>query len=953
MWIIGQRVTAEFEPELGLGIVIQVTAPKYVEVLFPAAEVTRRYTFQRTPLKRHQLQVGQKARSKDGKLLVIEKIIEEKGLIAYGSGKITLWEYELDHLFVDDSPLSLLISGRWDEPISFDLRAKAWELASFYRSHPYRGFVGPRVTLLPHQFFVANEVVGRLQPRVLLSDEVGLGKTIEAGIIFSALKARGRAERVLIVVPDALKHQWLAELYRRFNELFSLVDEERSEQELLSQGKSAFSQNQRILTSIEFLTDSPDRLEELMAEKWDLVIFDEAHHLKWNQEEPEPEWDVARLIVEQTKALLLLTGTPESHGNDTLFGLLHLVDPVRFSDYKKFESGQAKMHEVSEMAQLILAGKWTEENKKRFHKFFAKEKDLLDLYDRKETTPLIKALVDRHGTGRVYFRNRREKLRGFPVREIKEYPLPLSAEWKDLLESADSKKLSTQELVALGVSKLRPKDKNAAFSWIQSRAFFLRDLITKELGTEKCLCICSSTRRALEVHEALRGLSGVKVALFHEEMEVVERDRQAAWFADPNGAQLLICSEIGGEGRNFQFCQHLVVLDIPLETEVLEQRIGRLDRIGQKKAIQIHVPFLEATPEEAMKRWHFEVIHTFQEPWGAGDEVEDLYEELFEVMRSYIPSSKIYAKRDEKFSKFAEKSAVIVEGLKKKQRESTDILLDLNSYDEALGKGVVEKVQAFAQEPRVKGFLEAAFDFFGVDEEGADDNPIKKLSAHSLTYVEHFPGLSQVGQQLVTFDRDAALAREDLAFLTLDHPITQGALSLFLERGTGKVALGIKPGLNIPVLIQLMYVMEVSAPVVLDVERDLPPCLAILNYDHRGKMLEKPSLGAVDYEECPREIASQLVLKLKGALDNTLEAAQKKAAVHFKPIIEKAAQERKARYQQEIQRLEQLIKRNRLIDPKELELLQFHCEDGITRMQQQLPRLDSVRILLNPAAVGL
>ena len=83
---------------------------------------------------------------------------------------------------------------------------------------------------------------------MLLADEVGLGKTIEAGLIFSSLKSLGRGERVLVLVPEALKHQWLAEMYRRFNEMFSLIDEDRSEQEELSQGTSAFAANQRIST---------------------------------------------------------------------------------------------------------------------------------------------------------------------------------------------------------------------------------------------------------------------------------------------------------------------------------------------------------------------------------------------------------------------------------------------------------------------------------------------------------------------------------------------------------------------------------------------------------------------------------------------------------------------------------------------------------------------------------
>ena len=96
----------------------------------------------------------------------------------------------------------------------------------------------------------------------------------------------------------------------------------------------------------------------------------------------------------------------------------------------------------------------------------------------------------------------------------------------------------------------------------------------------------------------------MKVGLFHEGLPLVQRDRNAAWFAEPDGAQLLICSEIGSEGRNFQFAHHLVLFDLPLNPGLLEQRIGRLDRIGQTQTIRIHVPYVESSSEECVLDWY-------------------------------------------------------------------------------------------------------------------------------------------------------------------------------------------------------------------------------------------------------------------------------------------------------------------------------------------------------------
>lgn len=117
-------------------------------------------------------------------------------------------------------------------------------------------------------------------------------------------------------------------------------------------------------------------------------------------------------------------------------------------------------------------------------------------------------------------------------------------------------------------------------------------------------------------------------ALFHEGMDMVERDRAAAFFADAEeGAQALICSEIGGEGRNFQFAHHLVLFDLPLDPEVLEQRIGRLDRIGQTETIRIHIPYQAGGPERLPYRW-YRGIWTPSPPFApAAGAVDDLLRE--------------------------------------------------------------------------------------------------------------------------------------------------------------------------------------------------------------------------------------------------------------------------------------------------------------------------------------
>src|SRR6185503_13008343 len=112
---------------------------------------------------------------------------------------------------------------------------------------------------------------------------------------------------------------------------------------------------------------------------------------------------------------------------------------------------------------------------------------------------------------------------------------------------------------------------------------------------------------------------------FHENLTLVQRDRNAAWFAEENGARILLCSEIGSEGRNFQFSHHLVLFDLPLDPELLEQRIGRLDRIGQASEIQVHVPYVVGSSHEVLACWYQQGLNSFEKNLAGGRALLDMF----------------------------------------------------------------------------------------------------------------------------------------------------------------------------------------------------------------------------------------------------------------------------------------------------------------------------------------
>jgi len=189
----------------------------------------------------------------------------------------------------------------------------------------------------PHQVGVVQRVLSSHRPRFVLADEVGLGKTIEAGMIFSALRLSGLARRVLVVAPSHLTVQWLVELFHKFNHLFTLMDTERYEQSLDEQPTiSPWSRFNFVVTSLELLQRTEQYRKEAgdPSAHWDLVIIDEAHHLKG-----EKAYEAALALAKNAWGLLLLTATPMQLDPGEYQALLSLIDPLTAPTAKEFEGG--------------------------------------------------------------------------------------------------------------------------------------------------------------------------------------------------------------------------------------------------------------------------------------------------------------------------------------------------------------------------------------------------------------------------------------------------------------------------------------------------------------------------------------------------------------------------------------------------------------------------------------
>ncbi|RTZ59466.1 MAG: RNA polymerase-associated protein RapA, partial [Gammaproteobacteria bacterium] len=555
----GQRWISDAERELGLGEILEADE-RIVSVAFPAAGLQRQYAVNRAPLTRIIFSRDDVIQDSDGHSLVVLDVINNDDILLYQchddqGEQIALPESRLSSAMQFGRPQDRLFAGAVDPEKWFRLRHQTLAIKSRLQQSPVQGLIGARVELIPHQLYIASEVGKRHAPRVLLADEVGLGKTIEAGLILHRQLLSGQISRVLILLPEALVHQWLVEMLRRFNLKFSIFDEQRC---LETAETNPFETSQLVIASLDFFMHSEERRQQALEAGWDMLVVDEAHHLHWSEQAPGAEYRFVEQLASATPGLLLLTATPEQLGVSSHFARLRLLDPARFHSLEAFLEEEKNYEPVARAASALidhelLSNQQTAWLLKALPDYRSAIEHLGDdQVDAASRGQIIQALLDRYGAGRVLFRNTRDAIRGFPERQLRLARLESPAQYADCRR---------------GVSALKPelswRKTGTPESWTEfdPRVAWLTDLIQTN-PEKKFLVICAEANTSIELEQELRVRQAIRSAAFHEGLNMVARDRAAAWFADAEeNAQCLICSEIGSEGRNFQFCHHLVLFD--------------------------------------------------------------------------------------------------------------------------------------------------------------------------------------------------------------------------------------------------------------------------------------------------------------------------------------------------------------------------------------------------------
>ncbi len=930
----GQRWISEPEPELGLGIVLDVE-PNRVKMFFPASNAMRLYAAASAPLRRVRFKVDETVRSHEGESFVVTVVTERAdGVLTYGgpNGERVI-ETQLSDMLTFDNPGERLPAAQVDDNRLFELRLQALEHRHRLLQSPARGFTGARIDLIPHQLGIAQEVTARHLPRVLLADEVGLGKTIEASLILHRLYLTGKASRLLIIVPEPLVHQWFVELLRRFNLHFAIFDEERALAiEANNPESNPFLDDQLVLCPLGWLAGDEKRHRQVVEAGWDLLVVDEAHHLGWSRETVSPEYALVEALGKATPGLLLLTATPRQLGEEGHFARLRLLDPDRYPSLEAFLEESETYTTIAKIADKLVSGKkLTIKDGKLLAGMpgsIAQHLSALQAGEKAAAQPLLEALLDQHGIGRVMFRNTRAKMSGFPKRIAHLIPLKGEVEAAQAEDRGEAVDLSDDPRIL----------------WLEKEL--------KKLKGAKVLLICRTREKVEAIEAALRERTSAPVALFHEGLTLLQRDRNAAFFAEEEGAQLLIASEIGSEGRNFQFAHHLVLFDLPEHPELLEQRIGRLNRIGQSADISIHVPFIKDGPGEIRARWFHEGLNAFEESLHGGAELYERFGASLNAIAHDLPDPARPTKgrrtkksRAEDLEAFLTESAAARDEVRQRLEAGHDHLLELAAARAGEPQVLIEAIRKLDADTALDRFMLAVFDHCGAHVEDIGERTWIVIPAAGG---QPIPGIPPEGTTL-TADRTRALGRDDIGFLSWDHPAVEGAFELLLggTEGNASLAVTTMPGPE-SFLIETVHLVEAVAPEKLHAERFLPATPLRHVVDNRMLEVTQPLGELVNGPMAAILGKTDLLYKLMPKL---IESAAKLATAQANQLIATSLVRMQGELEPEIARLRDLAAINPSIKESEIEAAQQELYDLRDHLADARVRLDSVRMIFRASKI--
>lgn len=709
-----------------------------------------------------------------------------------------------------DAILSSLGAGSLGYSVDVLLNNIARMLHLAYSNNKILSLSNSRTSILAHQVESTYVVINSLNHRYILADEVGLGKTVEAGLVIKELIYRYSYKRIMVAAPASLLVQWQHELDEKFGERFELCDRKYLERiRKNNPGQNPWACMEKIICSLDFIKNEKFR-EELAASEWDGVIFDEAHRIRRDAQSGTILYDAAEIISDRTKSLLLLTATPFRGKLEELFYLVRLVDKNLLgpynSFYEEFCNPDADLSELKKKLSSVLLrrtkreiGGFTKRHARTIRfELYPDERLLYEETTRYVVEEFNRAMqTENRAVGFIMtvfqklldssscalksaLLNRKRTLTQLLDKTVLSVSAVELFEEEDIAAILDEEEgFVDAETIYKNVEEL--KEEIATIE----RLIDLANAIKKDKKGEKLKKMIDGLKR--DGHKKFliftqfrttqdyicKILSDYRVDVFNGSM-----DKDAKELAIDNfkkDTEILICTEAGGEGRNMQFCNILFNYDLPWSPLKIEQRIGRLHRFGQKSDVFIYNFSTKNTVAERVLDVLSHKLHLFEESIGQPDvmlgQIEDELSLTSLFMSIRNRKSKDHEKEIEEAYSRARSSFEKLSALTVASR------MDFN-YDEYYR--ITQKERVFSNE-QLEQFMLLYSSVKAGPFTGIKSGKPKCYRLVQDTISEYKHG---------TFSSETALKDQSIDFLAFGHPIVDSAIddALAIENNKCTVA---------------------------------------------------------------------------------------------------------------------------------------------------------------------
>ena len=739
------------------------------------------------------------------------------------SGIETVSDFQLDSLHPDHEA----VSAQW-----FDLHTQATKLKLAHEQGQLLSISNSLVRLEPYQLDAVNWVMQKLRQRALIGDDVGLGKTIEAGLILKELAARNRADRVLFVVPAHLQKKWIRDMDRFFDVDLTVTDRAWVEGERRRLGEEANIWNQdqqQIVTSMAFLRQDEFR-PALRDAFWDVVVVDEAHKAAKRGDSPSKTAQMVDTVTGNSDSLLLLSATPHDGKGEAFRSLVEYIDPFLVAENR--ELSQETVDRV-----MIRRGKTDIYDEDGDRVFPDREVNSVSISMTHDERQFYRAVTDY--VKNVY--NRSEKLNepavGFAmallqkrlVSSVGAIHATLRRRLDDLLdEEAETDGLSEEARAYLDGEDLAEDDKEHAEDEIAGLTVTSTDeQLHEEIDTLRDLVslaedlpVDSKAQKVRRfISQLLEEQPNEKLLLFTEYRDTldylleyvedepwadeilvihgdVNKEERARIEDEFNHGQsrLLFATDAASEGIDLQHSCHIMAnYELPWNPNRLEQRIGRIHRYGQEEEVKVWNFLFDDTRESEI----FEMLQTkVEEIRSQLGNTADVLGILDDINVDSLIMESIENDEPPSATK-AELEELIEERQRTLEEWYERSLVDTSTFDaesrRQIQQVVDESADVYGSEGDIREFFERAVDAFGGDFEKRGTN---------LYEAELPDGIALPGHDATfgpfTFDRDFAMDHEDITYLAPDTDVLQRLMARVLEDERGEVGLKLLPFVDTP-----------------------------------------------------------------------------------------------------------------------------------------------------------